>query len=310
VFDFVSNFQERGRAPDQVAAKKVFDSVEAPKLKSDDLLSYEEAKRLIATLDWTGAPKAEPPPVVPVEQPKVQVVQVKRLVIILAVKQDLGDPKDSQVALRYRPDAAVANPAVAKFSLLKEGDRLAAPQNHVKIQSITSEKVTFAFDDEARAAESLSPNEFDAKSTIVVVGPDGVIQKPRVTIPTAREEYRPGKTAQLGTNRFRPGGDDVKEFGERYAEILGKEVQTRRHQDPRTGKYDGIEITSVQPGSIAARHGAQEGDVIKSINGHAVNSTQEAINFVKVNSNNYTTWEIVVENKGKTRTVTYESSGN
>jgi C-terminal processing protease CtpA/Prc len=142
----------------------------------------------------------------------------------------------------------------------------------------------------------------------VIVGPDGVVKPPRVEFTRKEDIYRPGKTAQLGANRFRLGTEDVKEFGDRYTEILGREVETSRHQDPRTGKYDGIEIKSVKEGSIAARHGAQEGDVIKSINGHPVNSTQEAINFVKVNSNNYTTWEIVVENHGKTRTVTYESS--
>jgi len=47
--------------------------------------------------------------------------------------------------------------------------------------------------------------------------------------------------------------------------------------------------------------------VIKSINGQPVNSVQEAISFVKVNKDKYSTWEVVVENKGKQRTVTYES---
>jgi S1-C subfamily serine protease len=61
---------------------------------------------------------------------------------------------------------------------------------------------------------------------------------------------------------------------------------------------------------MAERHGAQAGDVIKSINGHTVNSTQEAITYVKTNSNKYTTWEVVIENKGKTRTVTYQSPNN
>ena len=51
----------------------------------------------------------------------------------------------------------------------------------------------------------------------------------------------------------------------------------------------------------------KEGDVIKSINGQPVNSVQEAISFVKVNKDKYSTWEVVVENKGKQRTVTYES---
>jgi C-terminal processing protease CtpA/Prc len=63
----------------------------------------------------------------------------------------------------------------------------------------------------------------------------------------------------------------------------------------------------VAVGSIAERHGAQEGDVIKSINGHPVTSVQEAITFAKNHANEYTVWKIVVENKGKSRTVIYES---
>ena len=136
------------------------------------------------------------------------------------------------------------------------------------------------------------------------------MQEPSITFPKAPDTLRPGKTAEISTNRFRLGGDDVKEFGNRYQEILGREVETGRHQDPRTGKYDGIEIKGVQAGSIAERHGAQVGDVVKSINGHSVNSTQDAIHFVQVNQNQYTTWEVVIENHGKTRTVTYESGTN
>jgi hypothetical protein len=310
VFDFVTHLDDKSKSPDPKEAKNILENVKPPSIKSDDILSYDEAKRLIAVLDWTGAPPAKPVEAAPVVDNTPKVVPVKRLVIVLGVKQDIGEPANSQVAIKYRPEAGVSDPAIANFSLLKEGDHLAAPQNGVKIESITSERVLFTFADAARPAEELRPSEFDAKSTIVIVGPDGVIKPARVEFQKKEEQYRPGKTAQLGNNRFRLGTDDVKEFGDRYTEILGYEVETARHQDPRTGKYDGIEIKSVKPGSIAARHGAQEGDVIKSINGHPVNSTQEAISFVKTNSNNYTTWEIVVENHGKTRTVTYESSGN
>lgn len=310
VFDFVRHLQE-SQGPDVAKARQILDNVAPPKVKSDDILTYDEAKRLIAVLDWTGAPKAVAPAHTEVQVPVVTVVPVKKLINIQGIKQDLGDPKSSSVAVRYRPEASVSDPAVAAFSLLKEGDHLAKPNDFVTVDSITSERVRFTFADPNRPAEEVRPVEFDAHSSIVIVGPDGVIQEPvHALIPHKTDTFRPGRTERLGNNRYRLGADDVKEFGERYAEILGREVETSRHQDPHTGKYDGIEIKSVQPGSIAAQHGAQEGDVVKSINGHPVNSTQEAINFVKVNSDNYTTWEIVVENHGKTRTVTYESSNN
>ncbi len=289
VFDFVKHLEEKGRSP-----------------------NLDEAKRLIAVLDWTGAPKAVEQPKVIDNTPKVvPVLSVSRLVTVLALQQDLSDRALSQVALRYKPEAAVTDPALAAFSLLKEGDHLAPPNDYVHIVSITSDGVDFAFADDKRDHEKLSTKEFDAKSQIIVIGPDGIVQEPSpLTIPKGPDTLRPGKTAEISTNRFRLGGDDVKEFGNRYQEILGREVETSRHQDPRTGKYDGIEIKKVQANSIAERHGAQEGDVVKSINGHAVNSTQDAIHFVQVNQGNYTTWEVVIENHGKTRTVTYESGSN
>jgi hypothetical protein len=312
VFDFVSHLKEKGQNPDLAKAKQILDSVEPPTIKNDDILTYDDAKRLIAVLDWTGAPKAVAKPVdttpVVVEKPKLEVT---KLVTVLGIQQDLSDPASSQVALRYKPEAAVSDPVKAAFSLLKEGEHLVAPNDYARVVSIRAEGVEFAFADEARPHETVKPKEFDSKSQIVIVGPDGVVQQPAdITIPRKEEAYRPGKTAQLGNNRFRLGTDDVKEFGDRYSEILGRELETARHQDPRTGKYDGIEIKKVQAGSIAERHGAQEGDVVRSINGHAVNSTQEAIHFVQVHQHEYTTWEVVVENHGKTRTVTYESGTN
>jgi PDZ domain-containing secreted protein len=46
--------------------------------------------------------------------------------------------------------------------------------------------------------------------------------------------------------------------------------------------------------------------VIKAINGHPVNSEQEAISFIKNNKDKYDVWEVEIENKGKTKIVTYK----
>ena len=173
-------------------------------------------------------------------------------------------------------------------------------------------QVVFAFDDEARDKESVSAAEFESNTAIVQVGPDGVVvSAPRVGIPRVEgQAFVPGRTTMLGANRFVLGSEDMTYLNDNYAEVLAREVRTAQHRDPRTGKYDGIEIKEVSPGSVAARHGAQSGDVIKSINGQPVNSVQEAISFVKVNKDKYSSWEVVVENKGKQRTVTYESPNN
>jgi hypothetical protein len=307
VLDFVRHLDEKSPSPDPADARSMLESVRLPAAKNDDILSYDLARRVVALLDWTGAPKVVPPPP-DREHPTPEPLAVERLVIVLGVKQDLADPANSQVALKYRPEARVIDRAIAGFSLRAEGDRLAPPNEGVKIASITAERIVFTFDDVERPPEEIRPAEFDCKSTIVIVGPDGVVQAPSSAKAASNADARrSGRTIQLGANRFRLGADDVEELAVRYAEILG-DVGTARHRDPRTGRYDGIEIKSVAPGSIAARHGARTGDVIKSINGHAVTSNQEAIHFIKVSSGACTTWEIVIENHGKTRTITFESS--
>jgi S1-C subfamily serine protease len=60
---------------------------------------------------------------------------------------------------------------------------------------------------------------------------------------------------------------------------------------------------------MAEKLGAKSGDVIKSVNGHPVNSVQEGINYAKTHDAQYDTWEIVVENLGKTKTITYKEPG-
>ena len=120
-----------------------------------------------------------------------------------------------------------------------------------------------------------------------------------------------GRTAgahrKISPTRFRLGTDDVASFEKNYSDILSGDLTYKRHRDPKTGRYDGIEITSVKAGSIVAQHGIPNGDVVKSIHGNAVNSQSEAIQFVKTHKDEYDTWEVVIENKGQTRTMTYNS---
>ena len=132
--------------------------------------------------------------------------------------------------------------------------------------------------------------------------------KPTGLIPNVQETpFSLERTTRIGPGIYQIGTEDQKYFEANYQEELTRNVHTARHQDPRSGKYDGIEITGVSAGSAAAAHGAQEGDVIKSINGQAVTSVSEAIHYVKTHSDQTTTWEVVVESKGITKTVIYHS---
>jgi len=312
VWWFVSSLEARRAGPDPDYVRKHLSSVEAAPVKNDGQVKYDDVRRLFHDLNWTGAMQVVAAPVetTPVDT-KPEVVAVRDLVRILWVQVDLGDTKGSSVFLRYKPKAQVENKGLGGF-LLRVGDKLARPHEGIELAAITAEGVTFSFADSARERETLVPAEFDARAEIVQVGPDGIVMPPRDSaIPTRiGAAFVPGKTTRLGSDRFLLGTEDLQMASDSYLDILSNDVKLRQHRDPRTGRYDGVEINDVTPGSFAERHGATKGDVIKSINGHAVNSTQEAISFVKNNKDQYTSWEVVIENKGKTRTVTYQSPQN
>lgn len=311
VWDFLMNRYPGIQQPiDTAKVKAVLDSVEPARAKSDDGLAYKDAKRLFADLNWTGkvVKVQETLPDKPVSTTP-QVTPVKDLVRILMVNVDTSNPKGSSLFFKYKQKAGVANNTPNGGFTAREGDHLAAPHNNVRIDAIRVEGIVFAFEGSDRATETVPTEEFDSRTAIVKVGPDGVVMpSTRTMIPRSEgEPFRPGKTTAMGPNRFKLGTDDAKYIADNFSGIFAREISTAQHRDPNTGKYDGVEIKSVAPGSMAESHGAQSGDVIKSINGHPVNSVQEAITFVKNNANNYSTWEVVIENKGKTRTVTYES---
>ncbi|MEM8711666.1 MAG: PDZ domain-containing protein, partial [Planctomycetota bacterium] len=88
-------------------------------------------------------------------------------------------------------------------------------------------------------------------------------------------------------------------------DILSRDISSSTHYED--GKRAGIKIESVKADSIAAQHGMQQGDIIKSINGYPVNSKQEAISFAKKNADRYKIWQIEVENMGRVRTEVYHS---
>ncbi len=310
VWSFVSGLPELQGTPDPKVVRDTLTGIEPVVAKNDGLARYADVKRLFHDLNWTGAPKAvqkpeEPPP----QDLTPKVVPVRELVRVLWVQVDLADPAGSGVFLKYLNKAGVPNASVGGY-LLREGATLHAPNDNVRVAAITVAGVEFAFADTERPHEVLLPQEFDAKARIVQVGPDGVVlPPPKSGIPRREgEPFRPGRTTALGPDRFILGSDDLAEADTNYLEILSKDVRLRQHRDPRTGRYDGVEITDVSPGSFAERHGAQAGDVVKSINGHAVSSASEAINYVKLNKDKFNVWEVVIENKGKTRTVTYESN--
>lgn len=328
VWDYVTHMQQRNPAPDPKRVKQVLEDVEPIKAKADEVVPYSDIKRLFHTtcsecktnpncrhLNWTGKEKEKPKPEDlggPVAPPKTK---VDELLSVLMIKADMSDRKNSSIFFKYKNKATnvgLTNSGPAGGFLLHEGEHLGAPYDKIRLDEITGNGVWFAFEGEERERERLAPGTLDMKTTIVQVGPGGVLlPKLGVGIPRASQtNFSSAHTFKAGPNTFFIGTEDAKRFGDDYQRILSSDVRTARHQDPKTGKYDGIEVTGVTAGSIAAQHGAQEGDVIKSINGTPVSSVQEAIHFVKTHSNQYTTWEVVVESKGQTKTMVYHSPSN
>ncbi|MFO1011449.1 MAG: PDZ domain-containing protein [Planctomycetota bacterium] len=323
VYSFVKGFKDLNRGLDNAKIDAVLLQGEPVQTKTDEITSYEDIRRLILPscekcktnpnckhLNWTGSAKPAPKAADLDEKPTTQpATPVKDLVRILFVKADLADPKGSAIFLKYKTAAGVTAKSVTGSFQFKVGDHLHSPLDYITIEAITADGVTFSFQDAARNKEVLGPAEFDAKTVIVQVDEKGVML-PKIAnlIPrTNAPAWNPERTSPIGNNAYKIGTEDAKEFEKDWDRILSQDLRHERHKDPRTGKYDGIEIKSVTPGSIAERHGAQSGDVVKSINGNPVTSTAEAIQFVKLHKDEYTTWEVVVENKGRTRTMVFHS---
>ena len=315
VFEFVESKDAQGMLFDKELAKAKLDAeFESPAIRSSTIHSTVIEKTFYK-LNWTGKPK---PKVVESKNdtppPKKTVVAVETLVRVLFIQEDPDAPASSRVALSYKPAANISTYPLGHW--LKVGDALASPHESAIVESISaSEGVTFRFEvadgEEARENETLLPAAFKKGVDIAYVGADGEVQRPTrktaISVVDRPPPYNPKLTTPIDTNHFQIGYEDAGLFGQDAAGIIAREVRHRRHRDPRTGKFDGIEIQSVTSGGIASRHGAKSGDIIKSINGNPVTSSSEAITYVKNNQETTTTWTVVIENKGRERTVTYES---
>ena len=281
---------------------------------ADSKVAYEDVRAALIDYKWTAPPPPkEPERTEQAPDPTPVANTIDKLVKVLGFSVDGDDPAGGKAILKYLPEARVPPPVLEPGQIAREGvlkyvgDRLDSPISHIRIVAVTPEGVEFGYDDE-RPGEVLAPAEYDLSSRMAHVdAADLMERRPQFDIPVARGQSIPTETTPLGRNRFRLGTEDMRQIGEDFPRILSEEVRTRRHRDPNTGRYDGIEITSVADGSIASRHGARSGDVIKSINGHPVTSQQEAIAFVKNNQDMYDKWEVVVSNLGQERTVTYFS---
>ena len=323
VWDFQQNESEiLGRRISGPQAQEILRSAVVPEGPVSPLVTsaaiqrafYFEPKNksLPNLLDWTGAP----PRVEVVVEERADVVkaathkQIADALTVSLVQESRTTPARSKAWITYKPESGVPAATDTFPSVVMVGTQLPEPLQYATVKSITAlDGITFEFEDKAREDETVTYRTFDAGIQIYVVG-EG---KPQLvateqSIPAVdRNTYRPEKTVRIDENAFLLGVENMQEFSDDFAGIIAREVRHSRHYNSKTGKYDGIELKDVKAGGRIAAHGGQSGDIIKSINGHPVTSSSEAISFVKNNKDKYSKWIVIIENKGKERTMTFES---
>ena len=256
-------------------------------------------------MNWTGKPPEkiverapETAPTKPTYEPVSQILSV------LYVQVDVVDPGRSMIFVRYKKGGLQGT-----TDDVAQGEALAAPHDKIFVHNIQPDRVVFAFPEDAdRAEETLVPGPGDGEPLIHVVGEEGIVKPEQRPLPAFQRPVAqvPEQTRLVAQNRWELGTADMEEFGRDYQRILTQDVSTRTHFD-RDGNRAGVEITKVTPGSLAARHGVVEGDIVISINGNPVSSEQEAIKYVKNNQDNFTEWVVVIENMGRRTTKVYRS---
>ncbi|MEE8467213.1 MAG: PDZ domain-containing protein [Planctomycetota bacterium] len=265
----------------------------------EGLLYADHVKPTFVDMNWTGKPKPKAVIKNPTELEETgpRYKPLTTVLNILMIMGDTVDPGGSAAYVQYVDTGAIG--------MLSIGFRLPPPNDFAVVHSIRDGGVEFSFTDGERPNETVEPSLGSTDLLIVPVGPNGVRTPSRSGLPQAGGgRDRPRQTQQIAKNTWELGSEDLEYFEQNISDILTHDVRTATHFDA-DGKRDGIEIQSVKPGSIAARHGAQDGDVIISINGHKVSSQQEAIQFVKANQDKYSAWEVVVQRLGKIETLVY-----
>jgi len=286
---------------------------------------YAPVKGMFYALNWTGE-IPPPPPVVeekPTTKPVVLATPADKLVEVLFIQQDTSDAERSLAAVKYIGKLAGYQSRMKEDAhVIRIGDTLPEDFDYWELVAIdAAEGLTFrcttpdAFDNEPEDVTVAPPKPISGE---IPTADGGVVVRPeRNAIPTMSDEDRveffrdwPQRTTSIRRNEYRVGTEDSARIQNDYLDILSNEVNHRRWRNPKTGQYEGIEIVSIAADSVAGNFGIRSGDVIKSVNGHPVKSTNEAITFAKNNADYYSVWEVLVWNAGTERTVTIETPPN
>lgn len=115
--------------------------------------------------------------------------------------------------------------------------------------------------------------------------------------PAAAEALKAsGEVKQVAPNKFELKRSDVLKYTSDMASVLQQAAMAPKRG--ANGDIEGFKFLSIQPGSIYTQLGFQNGDVIKGVNGEAVDSPAKAMELYNTlkNSNNI---KIKVEREGR-----------
>lgn len=311
---FTKDHKQMQEGSDPSRIYDVLNSVEQPEAPRIVGLDYHNTiLPAIRKFDWTGKP-----PVVVVEEPEgtggpevepddIPVSDIASVLAVIERSINVGE-SFALIALKPGPSGQVLPP-----SYYYVGDSLPKPNDHISVFALREGGVEFSFANDDREHEFLMPpTKFDNSLIVqrdsladIKRAPDRLDGPGIVETPRGANSNAPARTVRKN-GIYDIGTEDMAEFEENYDNILSG-IDSETYRDPQTGERAGVRIRSVPAGGIASRHGVQDGDILISINGTSVTSEQEAMQYVRQNGDNYSTWEVRYIRLGVERTEIYRS---
>ena len=314
VYEFLEHRGELSAGVSLAEQRAVLDNIEATEKPKDDVVAYTLVQRVFHTMNWTGKELPKPASTPDPEQIEQQRKPVSDALKVMMVQVDVEDAAGSQAYVKYIDGqliaASTANP---DLRILTVGTTLLAPFQYAEVEEIVADGVRFSIepvDGEELEPELVPTVTFPVTTSIVKVGEDGepLVQDNSTGVPVRHAgRFQPERTTRVGKHRWLIGTEDAAAWNTDYTKILSRDVRYAHYRSPRTGQVEGIQIKHVVPGSLPASHGVTKGEIIKSINGHKVTSVNEAIAYVKQESDHTFVWVVEIEKGGRTFYRTYET---
>ncbi|MFO7157010.1 MAG: type II secretion system protein GspC [Pseudomonadota bacterium] len=113
-------------------------------------------------------------------------------------------------------------------------------------------------------------------------------------------QVEPAEVRQVGNDTYEISREDVER---QLANLSALATQARVVPSFKDGKANGFKIFSIRPGSLYQKIGLQNGDVIRKINGYAIDSPEKALElYAKLRESSRI--EVELERRGKVQTKT------